>query len=244
MDLAIDIGNSFSKLAVFDGDKIIKLVAIEKLGVSGLQILFDEFKGIKRSIVSSVKETDTDILDFLGELTQLLYLSNLTPLPFANHYETPETLGRDRIAAVAGAASYHPEKNVLVIDAGTCITYDLLTRNNAYLGGSISPGINMRYQALNTFTGKLPLIKPETSKQTELIGASTEGSIRSGVQKAVLLEVDATIDAYKARFDGLITLVTGGDANYFDKYLKNSIFAAPNLVLVGLKKILDFNEGS
>jgi type III pantothenate kinase len=209
-----------------------------------MQVLFDEYNGITRTIVSSVVETEKDILDFLSKRSKLLILSNHTALPFENHYETPETLGRDRIAVVAGASSLQPGKNVLVIDAGTCITYDLLTRDNEYLGGSISPGINMRYLALNTFTGKLPLIKPETSKQFELIGSSTEGSIRSGVQKAVLLEVDATIDAYQARFDGLVTLVTGGDAHYFDKYLKNSIFAAQNLVLIGLKKILDFNEGS
>ncbi len=244
MVLTVDIGNSFTKIGLFTDNELRDLQICEDLTASVFQNLFEKNTEIKSTIISSVRAYDKEIVEFLNQNTELLILSDKTKLPFKNLYETPYTLGRDRIAGVAGAKSLYPDENVLVIDAGTCITYDILTGRAEYLGGSISPGIEMRFKALNTFTNKLPLIKAESSSPVNLIGNSTESSIKSGVQAVVLLEVDATIDEYKKRFESLKIVVTGGDLFYFDKYLKNNIFAAPNLVLVGLKKILDFNEGS
>jgi type III pantothenate kinase len=244
MDLAIDIGNTLTKLAVFSGNEILAHEIAGNLTVKDLKQMMTGYPAIDRAIMSAVRDFNPELAEFLASKTSLMILDRESVLPFENHYETPETLGKDRIAAVAGAVSLFPDENVLVIDAGTCITYDIITADRDYLGGAISPGIAMRFKALNTFTGKLPLVKPDSSQQTELIGKSTEGSIRSGVQAAVIGEVDSTIDAYAARFSPLKTVITGGDLFYFDKYLKNNIFAAPNLVLIGLKKILDINEDS
>lgn len=244
MTLAIDIGNTRTKIARFDEDDILEVKTCAGSCLALLQQLLDDHPAIRQAVLSSVGKPDTALLELLKRRTKLLVLSTATKLPFTSTYRTPDTLGKDRIAAVAGAATLFPGQHVLVVDAGTCITYDLLTAEKEYLGGAISPGIDMRYRALNTFTEKLPLIKAEWTHQPELTGKSTEASIRSGVQRSVLFEVDAAIDAYRGQFPELKTVVTGGDLNYFDKYLKNNIFAAPNLVLIGLKKILDFNEGS
>jgi type III pantothenate kinase len=244
MDLAIDIGNTLTKLAVFANEEIIELQTLAEPTIQDIEKLLNENPEICNCIVSSVKELDEKWISFISKKTRLLILDNKTTLPFSNLYLTPDTLGRDRIAAVAGAGSLFPAKNVLVIDAGTCITYDILTNQNKYLGGAISPGIEMRLKALHTFTDKLPLVTLDLSQPVDLIGKSTDGSITSGVQLAVRLEVEATIEEYKNQFDSLKIVLTGGDLFYFDKYLKNNIFAAPNLVLIGLKKILDFNEVS
>jgi type III pantothenate kinase len=179
---------------------------------------------------------------FLAQKFRFVMLGSKTQLPFKNLYATPETLGNDRVAAVAGAQSLFPGRDVLVIDAGTSITYDLLTAKGEYRGGGISPGLQMRFDALHTLTSKLPLIKAEREKEIILIGNSTKTAILSGIQNGVLQEVDGIIECYKADFPGIKTLICGGDNKYFDKYLKNNIFAAPNLVLQGLMKILQFNE--
>jgi type III pantothenate kinase len=143
---------------------------------------------------------------------------------------------------MAAASRMFQNQNVLVIDAGTCITYDLLNSSNEYLGGAISPGLWMRFQALQHFTGKLPLIEPSPNVETPLVGDNTANSIVSGVQQAILLEVDGMIAQYGLLFPNLKVVVSGGDYFYFDKYLKSNIFATPNIVLKGLKEILDFNE--
>ncbi len=169
-------------------------------------------------------------------------MTSLTKVPLINRYKTPETLGKDRLALAVGAVTKFPGENILAIDAGTTITYEFITNNNEYLGGAISPGIKMRFKALNNFTGKLPLI---TEIETDhLIGHDTKTSIQSGVLNGVIKEIDGIIDEYKNRFGALKVLVTGGDYIYFVKKLKNSIFATPNLVLEGLNKILIFNEGN
>jgi len=243
MKLIIDIGNTLAKLAIFDDEQIIEIIASENLTQPLLEHLFEKFPGITSAILSSVKDYDSHIDPYLQSKTRFLKFDHLTPLPFANNYHTPETLGKDRLAAVAGIAEVYTELHVLVIDAGTCITYDLFSSEKGYLGGAISPGIQMRFKALNTFTGNLPLINSDLKESVELIGKTTKGSILAGVKRAVINEVDGMIAEYRQTFGDIKTVVTGGDINYFDKYLKNSIFAAPNLVLIGLKKILDFNEG-
>ena len=242
MKLIIDIGNTLTKLAVFENRRIVFLESTRDLSPTNINDLLEKFPEIRFSIISNVRPYDKSISDLLTSKTHLLLLDRQTRLPFSVLYKTPETLGKDRIAAVAGAMELFPNENVLVIDAGTCITYDVLTTRKEYMGGAISPGIMMRFQSLNTFTGNLPLIQPEYEKDIDVVGNSTKNSILSGVQKAVIAEVDGMIEEYKNRFPGLKTIITGGDYKYFDRSLKNNIFAAPNLVLAGLNKILNFNE--
>jgi len=244
MKLIIDIGNTFSKFAVFKGQEILTTQTKENFNAGNIRKLLNKYDQVKASIVSSVSEYDKKINEALRSQTHFILLGRNTKLPFVNLYKTPGTLGNDRIAAVAGAMEMFPGKNVLVIDAGTCITYELLTEKGEYRGGAISPGIKMRYKSLNTFTNNLPLIQPKPDKKIELIGDTTENSILSGVQNAVLMEVKSMINEYEHRFTDLKIILTGGDHKYFDRRLKSNIFAAPNLVLKGLNKILDFNESN
>ncbi|RLD45232.1 MAG: type III pantothenate kinase [Bacteroidetes bacterium] len=242
MKLVIDSGNTLVKLAVFNGSQIVELLKTPDLSIQTIAQLLDKYKNINSAIFSSVRENTQELENFLDQKVHFISLDGKTLLPYKNNYTTPETLGKDRIAAVAGAQNLFPTNNVLVIDAGTSITYDLLTSDGEYMGGGISPGMQMRFDALNTFTSKLPLIKAEYDKDIALIGNSTSKAILSGVQNGVLQEVDGIIEEYKADFSPLKIVICGGDNKYFDKYLKNNIFAAPNLVLQGLIKILQFNE--
>ncbi len=242
MKLVIDSGNTLVKLAVFNGSQIVELLKTPDLSIQTIAQLLDKYKNINSAIFSSVRENTQELENFLDQKVHFISLDGKTLLPYKNNYTTPETLGKDRIAAVAGAQNLFPTNNVLVIDAGTSITYDLLTSDGEYMGGGISPGMQMRFDALNTFTSKLPLIKAEYDKDITLIGNSTSKAILSGVQNGVLQEVDGIIEEYKADFSSLKIVICGGDNKYFDKYLKNNIFAAPNLVLQGLIKILQFNE--
>lgn len=242
MKLVIDIGNTLSKIAVFDKSDIIHFISSDTISMGDTKQLFDIYPNITSGIVASVREIDHDFFNLLNSYIQVIQLDEFTPLPFSNKYKTPATLGYDRIAAVAGALGIFPENNTLVINAGTCITYNLITSENEYLGGSISPGIQMRFAALHTFTRKLPLIKPEFDTKIEIIGNDTETSILSGVLNGVLNEVEGIIDRYKKQFPNLKIIVSGGDYKYFDKNLKNNIFATPNIVLTGLNRIHDFNE--
>jgi type III pantothenate kinase len=169
----------------------------------------------------------------------LLEFNHNTILPINNSYQTPGTLGKDRIAAVVGASSLFPGEDLLIIDAGTCITFDFINAQKEYFGGAISPGINLRFNCLHNFTGNLPLVHPVA--ETKLIGDSTESSLLSGVINGIREEVDGIINRYKLSFPKLKVVFTGGDIKYFDKYLKNNIFAVENLVLLGLKDILHYN---
>jgi type III pantothenate kinase len=238
--LIIDIGNSLVKLAVFNNDQTIMTGEIREPDTGYIQKLIAYYPEIKSSILSAVKNYPIEIDKLLRGNFFHIRLDSQTPLPFTNQYTTPETLGKDRIAAAAAAVKLFPNKNVLVIDAGTSITYEMVTEKGVYLGGGISPGIQMRFKALNTFTGKLPLIT--TIDDAELIGDNTQNSIRSGVLNGVVAEVEGIISHYSKRFKDLRIIISGGDYNYFDKKLKNSIFATPNIVMQGLMEILKFNE--
>ena len=231
LKLIIDQGNTQTKLALFQQKKMLK------------KILYNQDKQLHELesqadavILSSVGDA-SDVLKVL-EKDPLLLKKN-TSLPILNLYESPDTLGNDRIAAVVGASTQFSKSNVLVIDVGTCITLDLLTIEG-YQGGSIAPGIQMRLQALNQQTERLPLVKLD--KEVDIIGKNTIQCIQSGVINGVLSEVDGMIDRYKSQFSDLKVIVTGGDFQLFDKALKNSIFADPDLVLKGLNEILDYNE--
>ncbi len=238
MNLALDVGNTYTKLAIFDGDELVYSEAHELMSIERLREIISEYP-IKRAIFSSVSKSYYNFERLLDESYYFLKLSHNTPTPVVNKYATPKTLGKDRIAGAVGAHALYPNDNVLVIDAGTCVTYDLTTKNGEYLGGNISPGLTIRLKALNNYTERLPLL--EKQKIDYLIGNSTNTSILSGVIMGLAAELDGMINAYAEKYPELKVVITGGDAKFFESYMKNSIFAVPNLVLVGLNKIIEYN---
>ena len=240
MNLVIDIGNTKVKVAVFELDTIITAVVCEEINlVKELKRISNQY-AIKRSIVSSVKDINEEYLEELQKLPFLIILNTDTPLPFKNLYATPSTLGNDRIALAAAAVCIHTFKNTLVIDAGTCITYDFINAKNEYLGGAISPGIAMRYKSLHQYTGNLPLLSK--NEEFNIIGTSTKSSIHSGIINGISCEIKGVIAQYKQDFGDLTIVLTGGDTKFLSKQLKNSIFANQNFILRGLNKILTFNN--
>jgi len=240
MNLVIDIGNTRTKFSVFNHGQMIISVPVDDFLPGHVDVLKSEYDSIDRVILSSVKNYSSELKAILEkEFEQFIELDENTPLPFENCYKSKETLGKDRIAAVAGALQVYPNQNVLVIDAGTAITYDLLTDKKQYLGGNISPGIQIRFKALNQFTARLPLVEQEDFEK--LYGSTTIEAIRAGVQHGVAFEVDKAIDTFKEFYNNLKVIITGGDANFFDKKLKNSFFVHFNLVAIGLNRILQHN---
>ncbi len=240
MKLIIDFGNTFTKLAVFRQYIIIKQYQFNNLNVIDIENIIEKYPQIRSVIVSSVINYSDEIKQYLKNKLSFFELDHLTLIPIINKYKSPKTLGKDRIAAVVAAATLYPNKHVLVIDAGTCITYDLVNDNKEYFGGSISPGINMRFKALHEFTSNLPYV--EANKVDYLIGSNTEESILSGVYNGLIHEIDGIIWSYKENYENLTVILSGGDYIYFDKRLKNNIFALPNIVMIGLNVILEFNE--
>jgi type III pantothenate kinase len=238
-NLIIDVGNTLVKLAVFNNNELIHLSRTPKLDKGLIGDLLSK-QDISRAIVSAVGEFPAYIAEFISQKLPLLFFSHTTQLPISNCYKTPSTLGADRLAVAVGANDLYPGSNVLSIDCGTAITYDLVTADGNYLGGAISPGIDMRFKALNQFTAKLPLVSFNTT--FPLLGDTTETSILSGVLNGILGEVDGYIDSVKAQYSPIIVVFTGGSSFFFDKKLKNSIFVHPNLVLFGLNRILNYNE--
>ena len=237
MNLIIDQGNTFTKIALFEQNKLVSHLVIDTINDHAIDA-FISGHHIKRSIISSVK----DQLDHqLLKKYNLFQLTHLTPVPLLLDYKTPETLGIDRIAAAVAAKIAHPKTNVLIIDMGTCITIDLVNQEGNYLGGSISPGLKMRFEALNHFTGRLPLVKLK-KEHLKLTGDSTESSIMSGVHNGVQHEIKGLINDYMAQYSDLKIVLTGGDAELFDIEPKNCIFADKFLVLKGLNEILNYNE--
>jgi len=215
-------------------------VPIDQLTVDHLKMLKDEHPQLTKAILSSVKPKDEELIGFLSENFEVfLELDALTELPIENLYETPGTLGKDRLAAAVGANELFPDQNLLVIDAGTAITYDLVSEKNQFIGGNISPGLEMRFKALHQFTGKLPLINQSEDFQT--IGRNTTDAIRAGVQNGILYEIEQTIDIFNRNYQNLQIIMTGGDSNFFDKKLNYSIFVHFNLTLIGLNRILEHN---
>jgi len=234
MNLIIDIGNTLVKYAVFNNDQLVEILKTSEIETGKVNTLIKEFD-IKNVIISSVRKEMNWNLD-----VEVIHLSHKTSLPINLNYKTPETLGKDRIANIVAVSEEYPNKNAVVIDAGTCITYDFINKNKEYLGGRISPGLEMRYKSLNEFTELLP--KLSVSGESKFIGDDTYSSILSGVEQGVLSEVDSLISVFRKENEDLIVVVTGGDTFFFENALKNSIFADQNLVLKGLNIILKYNE--
>lgn len=240
MNLIIDAGNTRVKIAVFEKDKLIEVNVIDKKRIlSELKKIVKEFK-ISFGILSSVSFISEKKIQKLEKLVDLMVLSSTTSVPFINLYKTPKTLGVDRIALVVGAVKKYPKKNILIIDAGTCITFDFVNQQSEYLGGAISPGIEMRYKALHVFTDKLPNL--EKKIPLNLTGSNTNESINSGVVYGVINEIQGVINQYKLKYSDLTVVLTGGDTNFLAKQLKSSIFANQNFLLEGLNEILIFNK--
>lgn len=239
MNLILDFGNTNRKLALFDQSRLVDLEQHPEITLSLIRRFIVKHPDIQRCILSTVIDYPTPIKRFLSSRLIFLELDEKTPLPLKNRYRSPSTLGKDRLAAAVGGAALFPGEPVLVINVGTCITYDLVSPRNEYLGGAITPGLQMRLQALHTFTGKLPLISLRNSEI--LTGRTTEESILSGVLAGTAAEMEGMVDRFSAQNAELKTILSGGDQNYFNKRLKISIFARPNIVLSGLQQILQFN---
>lgn len=242
MNLIVDAGNTYIKVAVFQGDKMLSHESFEKkLFQKKIEKLLKTHTEIDQMITSSVTKLSNQTKHFLASLEiKVLKLTHETNVPFQNNYSTPETLGVDRIALIVAAVTQYPKTNVLVIDAGTCITYDFKTSDEIYLGGGISPGIQLRYKTLNLLTANLPLLEPKMPEN--YIGNSTESAIHSGVTLGVITEIDGVIEQYKEQFVHLTVILTGGDTNFLAKSLKNTIFANSKFLLQGLNNVLEYNR--
>lgn len=240
MNLAIDIGNTRAKAGLFEG-KALKEVFTWSEGYAEniRQIIYNHH--VHNVILSSVSDEEDSLVGPSAQIENLLILSSSTPLPFNLEYKTPQTLGKDRIAAAAGAIDLYPGRNLLVVDAGTCITSDVVTENGTYLGGSIAPGLRMRLQAMHRFTSRLPELTPDTELEPGLPGNSTANAMQQGALWGSLLELEGMIAHFSALYPNLLVVITGGDASFFVKNVKTKIFAHPNLVLSGLNKILNYN---
>lgn len=239
MNLAIDFGNSLVKAAIFQNDELILQKSWQKLSIGALQQLTRALQ-IDGAIVSSVTNDSQSIEEWLRKRYHFVKLTPRTPVTVKNHYETPGTLGTDRLAGMVAANDMFPKKNVLVIGAGTCITYDVIRKSTDYFGGNITPGLDMRLRAMHTFTDRLPLIQKQFT--SELFGKNTASAILTGAITGAVMELNGFIEAYKKRFSPLMVVLTGGDAPIFESRVKTKIFAVPNLVLYGLNKILLLNE--
>lgn len=236
--LIIDAGNTRVKVFVFEGDKVVfSEVVFEEELENFFSIFFKKFE-ITKIILSSVGKSHDKIVELVKNKAHFVSLSHQTKVPFVNLYSTPKTLGVDRIALVSAASVIYPKKNVLIIDAGTCITFDFINDKNEYLGGAISPGLQMRYNALHQFTEKLPELRFQEPKV--LIGNDTNNAIHSGVALGFVAEVNGIIEQYEQQYSNLTVVLTGGDINYLSKRLKNSIFANPNFLVEGLNQILKY----
>jgi type III pantothenate kinase len=240
LNLIIDIGNTRTKVALFNQGELMISFPVDSFTPNDLKLLLDGHPNIENAIVSTVKENQEVLFSALRKyIPHVVELDYNTPLPIENCYETPETLGKDRIAAAVGANKLIPNQNILVIDAGTAITYDFVNENNQYTGGFISPGLNMRFKALNYFTDKLPLLKPELPGHFE--GKNTIDSIRGGVQLGLEGEINQIIQHFQYFNHNLTIIISGGDKSYFEKLLKKHKFVTREVILLGLNTILEYN---
>ena len=237
MNLAIDQGNSSTKFGFFDKGSLnatYKRIFLDKNYLEELKEKYHPDHVIISSVTQDLEELTTVFNDIPGKLIQF---NNHISIPLKNQYETPESLGKDRLAAATGAATLYPGEPLLVIDAGSAITFDLVT-DNTFWGGNISPGLQMRFSSLHQQTRNLPQI---TAGATPFWGKTTDQAIRAGVQNGIALEISGYIESLKKDYPDIRTVLTGGDADFFVSYIKNIIFVNPNLVLYGLNRIIEYN---
>lgn len=240
MNLVIDIGNTQAKLVIFDEGTPVEMLLTNNKTLEALDQLSVR-TDIGKAIVCSVAYITPEAERRLNELPfPVLRFRSTMPIPYVkNNYHTPQTLGSDRIAAVVGAAQQQPGRDLLVIDAGTCITYDFLDNQGQYWGGNISPGMHMRLKAMHEQTARLPLV--DADGETPCIGYDTPTAIRSGAKEGIRYEIEGYIRHFQKKFPSLLVFLTGGDHFDFDSPIKNIIFADKFLVARGLNSILDYN---
>lgn len=239
MNIVLDIGNTRIKTGFYSDYELIETKSFsEKISIELLENIWNKTNP-NSCIVSSTAQLPENIKEWL-KIKRTLMFSSSTPIPVTLNYKTPETLGRDRIAGAIAANHIFPKNSSLVIDLGTCITYDLINEQKIYHGGAISPGMKMRFQAMNSFTGKLPLIeKPEFITDN---GRSTTESLNKGVMSGIAHEINGFVRSYTQQYNNLKVILTGGDASLFEQHIENPIFAAPNLILDGLNLVLLYNK--
>lgn len=238
MNLIVDQGNSSVKVGVFDSDKLLFLERWDSLIDSDVKELVSKYP-VEVALCSSVAVEESTLIEILTRFVRKVETwTTLDELPLKNLYKTPATLGKDRLAACIGANYLCPNRNLLVIDAGTAITYDVVNAQNEYVGGSISLGLDMRRKALNHFTRRLPLV--EIEEKVPLIGSTTQEAILSGVIYGLVAEINGIISELSQIYPNLLVFLTGGNAKYFEKRIKNCNFALPDLVLIGLNRILTY----
>jgi type III pantothenate kinase len=238
MNLIIDIGNSSTKFAIFDGKEMVNTFKSREFSCEKLEKMLSPYK-IEKAIISSVRDTPEYIFDLLTvNIPEVHILTHKSKLPFRIEYDTPETLGTDRIAAVAGAYNSFSGENILVIDAGTAITYDFLS-GKSYKGGNISPGISMRFRALHKFTGKLPLVN--TLQDFSFPGKNTTDAIVAGVITGVMYEINEYIRTFEKKHTEYKVIVTGGDSGYLKDKINTTVTYMPDIVMSGLNYILEYN---
>ena len=241
MILVVDVGNSFIKTAVFENNTILETQKNEyENWQKNLKIILNNFKSIQEIVISSVGKIEKSTFETVFDDYAIHFITKNDLFPFKNLYATPETLGIDRMVLSAGAVIQFPKKNRLVIDAGTCVTYDFIDENDNYLGGAISPGIRLRYEALHNYTAKLPKLNIENPEN--VIGNSTNNAIHSGVINGLTFEIDGYIASHFKQNENFIIILTGGDANFLSKRLKNTIFANSNFLLESLNQTYQYNK--
>lgn len=238
MNLIVDIGNTCIKIALFEKNNLIEKSYLRDNYLDNIKSILSK-NPVENSIVSNVGEINDELISVLNENTRLVLFKNILKLPFKNTYSSKETLGQDRIALVSSASYQFPDSNVLIVDAGTCITYDFKNHNNEYIGGGISPGIKMRFKSLNLFTSKLPLI--DVFDDFNLIGNNTKESLNSGVVNGTIMEINGIIQQYHDKFKNIRIILTGGDSKFLLKRIKNTIFADQNFLIKGLNYLLEAN---
>ena len=240
MYLIVDIGNTLAKFFLYNDDQ---WVVQKKVGLDfffeKIETLIANYVGLEGVIYSDVSHRVGNFFKKYSDHFPVIKVGSGMRLPYTNDYKTPDSIGSDRIALVAAACQTHSYTNVLIIDLGTCITYDFLSSDHVYRGGAISPGFEMRYKALQYFSGSLPLLESEVVENPE--GGDTKGSIHAGVYFGIVDEIKARIDYYNSNYDSLTVILTGGDANKLPKTLKNSIFAHSNFLAEGMLHLLKLN---
>jgi len=239
LNLALDIGNSFLKAGIFKNNNLINYYEFNREYYSNIKSILDKTP-ITHSIASNVSESNNKLIELLSNKTNLIKFNSSLKVPFKNCYQTKNTLGKDRIALVSNASKEYPKENVLLIDLGSCITFDFLNSKNEYLGGSISPGLSMRYKSLNSYTANLPLINPKEIDY--FIGRNTEDSIHTGIINGIVGELTSAIDKYKSQFKEIRIILTGGDSKFLFNRIKNSIFANSNFLILGLNFLIELNK--
>ncbi len=239
MILTIDVGNTRIKSAVFENNTLIEASVFSNENFqTGIENILNGNKKIKILVIASVGKLEKQAFESFSNRVKVYFISRESAFPFQNNYATPSTLGIDRMVLAAGAVLQFPKQNRLIIDVGTCVTYDFVDENNNYQGGAISPGIRLRYEAMHNYTAKLPLLSIEEPEN--IIGNSTNESLHSGVINGLTFEIEGYINSLMSKNENFIIILTGGDANFLAKRLKNTIFANSNFLLESLNNLYQY----